>query len=159
VLAGNLASASLPPIITKSWIEFEDSGNAESFRTRTHLAQTGHHTMTIDWEVTLGFVDGRQDLLLELIDIFFTEHAEVMPHIAKAVEAENANDLQLYAHRYKGCLRYFGESEAGALAWQLESAGRTETLAEAKELLSKLKSAVDTLLPELRAYKQAHQQP
>lgn len=115
--------------------------------------------MTIDWDVALGFVDGRQSLLLELIDIFFTEHAEVMPHIAQAIENRDAGELHLFAHRFKGCLRYFGESQACEVAWQLELLGRAGTLDDAPRLLIELQTAVDELLPAMRAYQQEFQQP
>ncbi|MDP6467551.1 MAG: Hpt domain-containing protein [Pirellulaceae bacterium] len=115
--------------------------------------------MTIDWDVALGIVDGRQDLLLELIDIFFAESAEIMPRIAAAIDNGDAGELQLFAHRLKGCLGYFGQSKAGEIAWQLESLGRVHTLDDAPQLLAQLQIAVDELLPPLRAYRQEHQQP
>ena len=114
--------------------------------------------MTIDWNVALGFVDRRQDLLLELIDIFFIEHAELIPRITQAIESTNAAELQLYAHRVKGCLRYFGESKA-ELAQQLELLGRSGSLNGAPQLLPQLRTAIDEMLPEMRASKQEHQQP
>ena len=115
--------------------------------------------MTIDWDVVLGIVDGQQDLLLDLIDIFFTERDEVISRIADAIENGDAGELQLFAHRLKGCLGYFGESKACEVAWQLESLGRTGTLDDAPQLLTQLRTAIDELLPSLRAYMQDHQQP
>ena len=115
--------------------------------------------MTIDWDVVLGIVDGRQDLLLELIDIFFTECDEILPRIADAIENDNAGEVQLIAHRLKSCLGYFGPSEAGDVTWQLESLGRARTLDDAPALLTQLRTAIDELLPALRAYKQEHQKP
>jgi HPt (histidine-containing phosphotransfer) domain-containing protein len=114
--------------------------------------------MTIDWDKALAAVDGHQDLLLELIDIFYTERAEVIPRIAAAIEDENPRELRLFSHRLKGCLGYFGESKAGELAWQLETLGRTDTLDGAPELLTQLRTAIDELLPSLRTYQQEHQQ-
>ena len=114
--------------------------------------------MTIDWEVALGFVDGRQELLLELIDIFFTEHAELVPRIEKAIESGDADELQLFAHRLKGCLRYFGDSPAGDSCWQLESLGRARKLHGAPELLTDLRTALDEMMLDMRAYQQEHQQ-
>ena len=114
--------------------------------------------MTIDWDKVLAAVDGQQDLLLDLIDIFFTERAQVLPRIAAAIEDRDAGELQLFAHRLKGCLAYFGQSKAGEVAWQLESLGRNRTLDGAPELLAQLRTAVDELLPSLRAYRHEHQQ-
>ncbi len=115
--------------------------------------------MTIDWDVVLGIVDGRQDLLLELIDIFFTERDEILPRIADAIENDNAGEVQLFAHRLKSCLGYFGPSKASDVAWQLESLGRAGTLDDAPALLTQLRTAIDELLPSIRAYRQEHQKP
>ena len=106
--------------------------------------------MTIDWEVALGYVDHHKDLLLELIDMFFVEHAELLPRIADAIEKGNSNELQLLAHRYKGCLRYFGDTEASEAARHLESLGRAAVLDDAPELLTQLRTAAEAILPELR---------
>ena len=114
--------------------------------------------MTIDWEKALSTVDGQQDLLLDLIDIFFTECAEILPRIANAIENGDAGELQLFAHRFKGCLAYFGESTAGELAWQLESLGHAGTIEGASELLTELRIAIDDFLPSVRAYRQEHRQ-
>jgi len=115
--------------------------------------------MAIDWEAALGFVDGREELLLELIDIFFTEYAEIAPRIARAIESRDAAELHLYAHRLKGCLRYFGASPAGDTAWQLEMLGRSGTLDGAPELLVALRAAIDDeMLPSMRAYQEARRQ-
>lgn len=114
--------------------------------------------MTIDWDAALGLVDGRRDLLLELIDLFFAEHAELMPRITKAIENDDAGSLQVFAHRLKGCLRYFGESKAADAAWQLELLGRAKTLDAAAGQLAELRAAVDALVPEIRAYRQASEQ-
>ncbi len=114
--------------------------------------------MTIDWDEALRAVDGQHDLLLELIDIFFTERDEVIPRIADAIANDDARELQLYAHRFKGCLSYFGQSKARDVAWQLESLGRCDTLDGASELLTQLRTAIDELLPALRAYRQEPQQ-
>jgi HPt (histidine-containing phosphotransfer) domain-containing protein len=115
--------------------------------------------MTIDWEVVRGFVDQRQELLMELVDLFFVEQAEVMPRISKAIDDRDAGELRLYAHRLKGCLRYFGESEAARVAAQLESAGRAGMLDDAPQLLPQLRIAVDEMQLEMRAFKQEHQRP
>ncbi len=114
--------------------------------------------MTIDWDEALASVDGQHDLLLELIDIFFTECDEVLPRIENAIAKGDVGELQLFAHRLKGCLGYFGQTKAGDVAWQLESLGREHTLDGAPELLTQLRTAVDELLPLLRAYRGEHQQ-
>ena len=114
--------------------------------------------MTIDWDKALATVDGQQDLLLELIDIFFTERDQILPRIAAAIDDGDAVELQLFAHRLKGCLAYFGPSKAGEVAWQLESLGRSDTLDGAPELLAQLRTDIDELVPSLRAYRQEHQQ-
>jgi len=105
----------------------------------------------VDWQAARATVDGSEQLLDELVEIFFREHAEVMPALRAAVDDKDASKVQLLAHRLKGCLRYFGAKDAVESAFTLESMGRTGTTEGAPEVLAQLESELGRVLPELRA--------
>ncbi len=112
--------------------------------------------MTIDWDEVRAVVDHQDALLMDLIDIFFVEKVDVVPRIAGAIEARDADALRLYAHRFKGCLRYFGVSRAVQLAEQLEDAGRNARLDEVPAVFDALRDEVERLETEIRSYREQH---
>jgi HPt (histidine-containing phosphotransfer) domain-containing protein len=97
-------------------------------------------------------LEGRQDLLHELIGLFFEGCPQLLADIDQALQDDDANNLQIYAHRLKGCLRYFGESQAAEIASVLEGFGRDGELKKAALRRPELQGAVKRILPELRKF-------
>ncbi len=106
----------------------------------------------IDWELALGAVGDSHELLVELIGIYFEECPKLLDGINAAMASHVSKDLQRHAHTLKGCLRYFGDTEAGRLAYELETLGREDRSEGAVEILARLRVALDLLVPELQAY-------
>jgi HPt (histidine-containing phosphotransfer) domain-containing protein len=104
----------------------------------------------IDWRVAWEAVGGRRDLLEELIQIFDSEYPNMLEAIRSAATNGDAKQLQGSAHQLKGCLRYFGTTEASEIARRLEDIGRSRQLDGAVELIEPLNLAVQNLLPELK---------
>ena len=104
----------------------------------------------IDWKQALEAVEGREELLRELVDIFFTECPALLASIRQAIDGRDAGNLRLYAHRLKGCLRYFGVNRAGQCASDLETMARAGDLEEAAAKCRELESALDHLMPALK---------
>jgi DNA-binding response OmpR family regulator len=107
-------------------------------------------TTAIDWTDALDAVGGRHELLKDLIDIFFEEYPPTMAAIRDSIDNENLKQLQLSAHKLKGCLRYFGRSVASEKAQELELLARSGTMSGAAGRLVELESAMSTLLPLLK---------
>ncbi|MGE3777579.1 MAG: Hpt domain-containing protein [Pirellulaceae bacterium] len=105
---------------------------------------------TVNWCEVLEAVGGEQQLLLELVDIFFQEYPPTLDAIRVAVERGDAKMLQLFAHKLKGCLRYFGPSSAVTHARELEAIGKAGRLDGAPGELRSLEAALEQLLPALR---------
>jgi len=152
----DLAPTTRTSIITRTPFEFEGVSIISAPPRRDGICRLVINRMTIDWTIVLDFVDQQPTLLRELIDIFFIEHAHVMPRIAEAVERRDADALRLYAHRMKGCLRYFGINDAIDVAAQLEHAGRSGIFDDAAQLMTKLQKMTDAMLLEMRAYQNDH---
>lgn len=111
----------------------------------------------IDWQAGLDATGGNEQLLAELIEIFFEEYPKLLTGIRDAIDRGAAKDLQRFAHTLKGSLRYFGDTAAGRLAYELEGMGSSGAFDTAPALLEQLTPAVERLLPELREYVDAHQ--
>ncbi len=106
----------------------------------------------IDWTTALELVEGRRQLLVELSEIFLDEHQRLLEQIEQSIESGDAENLQVHAHGLKGCLRYFGETQAVAHAAQLEDLGRESSVAGASELFGDLVAAIQELLPEIKEF-------
>ena len=108
---------------------------------------------SVDWDAAMAAVDGRADLLQELISIFFQEYPVLTEQIREAIQRGDAPTLRLMAHRLKGCLRYFGDNEAARHAWELEMRGRDDCWDGVPELQAQLQQAIEIMLPALRAFR------
>ena len=106
----------------------------------------------VDWNYALDVVGGSTVLLLELIDIFFVEYPTLVAGIQSSIESEAFPELRRCAHTLKGCLRYFGETQAGRLSSELEIMGRDNQIERANEVFRQLKTELDSLLPEFTAF-------
>ena len=106
----------------------------------------------IDWNQAYETVGGDQDLLVELIEIFFEEHPKLIAGIRESIDSNALVDLRRFAHTMKGCLRYFGETQAGHLSFELEAMARDNKAGQAEEVFTELKSKLEWLLPELRDF-------
>jgi HPt (histidine-containing phosphotransfer) domain-containing protein len=105
----------------------------------------------IRWDEALEAVGGRHELLAELIEIFMEEYPPTLDAIRAAIDQHDSKGLQLSAHKLKGCLRYFGRSEAAECAKSLEDRGREGRWEGTVPALERLTSALTSMLPHLQA--------
>jgi len=106
----------------------------------------------VDWEFARDAVGGDPQLLLELVEIFFEEYPKLIAGIQSSMESQAYPELRRFAHTLKGCLRYFGKTQAGKLSGQLEVMGREENIESATKLFADLQAELNALLPELREF-------
>jgi two-component system, sensor histidine kinase and response regulator len=106
----------------------------------------------VDWNYAREAVGDSSELLLELIDIFFGEYPKLMAGIQSSLESESSSELQRFAHTLKGALRYFGTTQAGELAFELEEMGRDAEIERGAEVYGKLQIEMNALVPELQAF-------
>jgi len=106
----------------------------------------------VDWNHAREAVGGSPDLLLEIIEIFFDEYPKLIAGIQVSIESKAFVELRRFAHTLKGCLRYFGETQAGRLSLELEAMGRDGRIERATKVFGDLQTEMDALLPELRAF-------
>jgi len=94
-------------------------------------------------------VGGDMELLRDLVAIFSEECPGMLACIETAVAENNATALQRASHKVKGSVLQFSASDAAATAGQLEDMGRTNSLADAAQVLEALKAEVALLMETL----------
>ncbi len=105
----------------------------------------------LDWQGALGNLEGDEDLLIELIEIFFDQRPTLMAEIEAAISGEAAPDLQRAAHTLKGSAHIIGGRAAAAAALQLEHIGRDAKFEAATSALRTLETRVAELEAALQA--------
>jgi len=96
-------------------------------------------------------LQGNEDLMGELVQLFIGDAPTQMKAIAVALEQQSAPQLENAAHSLKGSAASLGANALAAIAKKLEIRGRDQKLAGAEIDLAELSSEWDLLLPELLA--------
>tara|TARA_B110000495_G_C22779016_1_gene455675 strand:- start:304 stop:783 length:480 start_codon:yes stop_codon:yes gene_type:complete len=114
-------SAPLP--ITADTNESTASGESDSDLFHTMLEQTGED----------------EELLAELIDYVLDSGPDLLTQIERAVEAQDAEQIEQIAHKLKGTVSILGTSPCFDAAEVVEHAARNNALPTAEEKLGALK--------------------
>jgi HPt (histidine-containing phosphotransfer) domain-containing protein len=96
-------------------------------------------------EETLASVDGDRELLREIVGIFTTECESTVAAIRKAIDEQNASNLNRAAHTLKGMVGNFGARAAMEIALMLEIIGKNTDLAGAEGVLLTLQKELERL--------------
>ena len=85
------------------------------------------------WEKTeaLERLDGDEELLKELCQIFLQEYPALLQKLRKAVSENDAEGVQRTAHSLKGEVSYLGAPDATKTARSLEDMGHDKDLSQA----------------------------
>ena len=85
------------------------------------------------WEKTeaLERLDGDEELLKELCQIFLQEYPALLQKLRKAISESDAESVQRTAHSLKGEVSYLGAPDATKTAKSLEDMGRERKLSQA----------------------------
>ena len=90
----------------------------------------------------LAQFDGSWDVATLVSELFLTECPVQLDDVRVSVEAENAPELALAAHKIKGSVGVFGADAAVEAALRLEEAGKQSDFSEAVELYRRLEMEV-----------------
>jgi two-component system, sensor histidine kinase and response regulator len=105
----------------------------------------------IDREVILTRVDGDEELLAEIINLFLDDCPKVMAQIDNAIKLRNSELLERCAHRLRGSLDLFASVIGSRAAFELEKSARKNDLSHIDQAASILRNEIDRLLPALAA--------
>lgn len=105
----------------------------------------------INLEKAVRLMDGDQDLFCDLFELIESTLPEKFRNIEKALEEESGDDLELYAHQFKGAMRNVAAEEACALLERLEKCGVHRDFTLARELYPQVKPLIDQVLDFYRS--------
>jgi len=105
----------------------------------------------INLEKAVRLMDGDKQLFGDLFEIIEGSLAEKFRNIETALNSENPDDLEMYAHQFKGALRNVAADEACALLEKLEKCGARSDFSVARDLFPQLKPVVDRVLELYRS--------
>ncbi|MEZ6055145.1 MAG: ATP-binding protein [Planctomycetaceae bacterium] len=106
-----------------------------------------------DWKLAVVRMGGREELLVQMVDLFFTEMQKLLPALHQAIAAEEMPAVQRLAHSIKGSAALFAAPAAVAAAARIEVMGRTSNLAGVDEALPILEHEIDRLIQALTTHR------
>ncbi len=107
-----------------------------------------------DLAVALDSVDGDQELLRDVIEVFLGECPQLLTELHQAIAQPDFPTMQRSAHTIKGSSRIFGNARVTNLARELEDQGRRSDLEGATDRYRQLQEAAEHLMAELRDFLQ-----
>ncbi len=105
----------------------------------------------INVDKAVRLMDGDQELFADLFEIIENSLPEKYRNVENALKAESHDDLELYAHQFKGALRNVAADEACALLERLEKCGPRKDFAQARELFAQVPAVVDKVMTYYRS--------
>jgi HPt (histidine-containing phosphotransfer) domain-containing protein len=84
--------------------------------------------------------DDEPDFLTEIIDTFLEDGPKRLEAIQEAIDLGDSEQLHRLAHSFKGASSSLGALSFSLMCGQLEAAGRSGSIPEAKQLFSTLRS-------------------
>ncbi|MFN0021879.1 MAG: response regulator [Pirellulaceae bacterium] len=116
---------------------------------RKHSPQDSFETPpsqpAMDWKAAVNLVGGSEEMLRELLAIFFQESGAHLLSLRSALQQQNMFEVRRMAHTIKGAAAYFAAPSTVAAASRLEAMGKAGDLSGADEAYSILQREIDRL--------------
>lgn len=107
--------------------------------------------MILNRRLALERVDGDEELLREVAQLFLADYPRALAEIREALSSGDAKRLEREAHGLKGAAANFGAQPVVAAALELELLGRKGQTFGADPSLASLVSALSQLREELES--------
>jgi CheY-like chemotaxis protein len=105
-----------------------------------------------DFTAALARLEGDEEILREQMQLFLADGPALLTQIREAIAANDADSLQIAAHRLKGFAASFDDPTVVDLARQLERKGRDGDLLSAQALGDRLHEAMADLQMAMQVY-------
>jgi CheY-like chemotaxis protein/HPt (histidine-containing phosphotransfer) domain-containing protein/anti-sigma regulatory factor (Ser/Thr protein kinase) len=99
----------------------------------------------INWDTVID-ICGDEDVAKEICAIFLKDGPDTFKSISAAIQANDPEDIRLYAHRLKGSSASIGAKTLSERAYRLECAARDESLADADAMLADIQSELEKVM-------------
>lgn len=151
----NSLAAGMDHFVTKPFragelYEAVESAAAEALASRegesvgTSSAAAGEEPC-LDWQGALRNLEGDEDFLCELAEMFLEQYPNMLAAVESAVAGGVAEEIKRAAHALKGSSQVIGGKAVAAAALELEILGREANLDEAGPALEKLRQNLAAL--------------
>ncbi len=114
-------------------------------------AQLAGHELCLDWPGALRNLEGDEDFLYELSEMFLAQCPALLAAVEEAVSREEGDELRSAAHSLKGSSQVIGGQATAASALLLENLGRNRIFGEAVPALHGLRGNLAELKVALLA--------
>jgi CheY-like chemotaxis protein len=115
------------------------------------LAQLAGHEPCLDWPGALRNLEGDEDFLCELSEMFLAQSPALLAAVEEAVSRDEGDELRRAAHALKGSSQVIGGQATAAAALLLENLGRDGHYGEAVPALQGLRGNLAELKVALLA--------
>jgi two-component system sensor histidine kinase/response regulator len=105
-----------------------------------------------DHAVAMALVEGDNEALVEIANLFLIDSVELLQEIQVAIAARDAATIVTSAHTLKGSAGYFGAKSATETALRLEQLGQSNEIEKMHDLYSELEQQVTQLSNELSEF-------
>ncbi len=105
-----------------------------------------------DKDVALKMLEGEEEFLRELAEIFINDVPEHMSEIEEAVNCRNSEALVKSAHKLKGAAANFGKNATTDTAFKLETMGRGNNLDSVEEVYGTLVKDIESLVNVMKEF-------
>jgi PAS domain S-box-containing protein len=104
----------------------------------------------VDKEKALNHVEGDEELLEELWEIFISDGPRIILDLKKAIDEKNGEEIRLQAHSIKGSSEQLGAVLLKEIAYDIEMAGKKNHIDNACKLYSRFEYELERFITELR---------
>lgn len=111
------------------------------------------HGSRCDLSTALTRMDGAEDLLCDVIDVFLEDYQSSVVQLRRAGASGSIPDFERAAHTIKGAASNFAATSTVNLALRAETLCRQGNLSEAIQLMPAIEAEIEALAQELRAYR------
>jgi histidine phosphotransfer protein HptB len=120
------------------------------------MATNQMKTNILEESEILNRVEGDEELLVELIEIFLSESDSLVSDILDATAHHDGGRLERAAHKCKSSMSLFGGTEAAESASALEQIGRSQNWTCASTASAQFRDHMHALVTSLVALKERH---
>ena len=106
----------------------------------------------MDWEAAVDRIGGREDLLKQMVTLFYKEAGKLVPALHEAIGQKDSVKVRRLAHSIKGSASCFAAPAAISAATRVEFMGRDDDLTDVEEAFTVLEREIDRLSQALTHY-------
>lgn len=103
--------------------------------------------------VLLNHFLGDEEILLEMINAFEEGAPSLLNLVREAIATQDADQLRINAHTFKGIMRSFYAEDGSLVAHELEMRGHNSAFDDALDILNRFENQLMLFLHEIRFLK------